>query len=69
MEGFLIGVFTSKMHAQSDLKKSARQAKGMGKTNPKSMSALLQESIFRAKIDGKSHVLGDIDFGSVWKGF
>ena len=54
--------FGPKMHAKSDLKKSARQAKSIGKTNTKSMSAPLQQSIFRAKIHEKSDVFWDIDF-------
>ena len=54
--------FGPKMHSKSDSKKSARQAKSIGKTNTKSMSALLQQSIFRAKIDEKSHVFWDVDF-------
>ena len=29
------------------------------------MSALLQQSVFKAKIDEKSHVFWDIDFGSI----
>ena len=61
------------MHAKSDLKKSARQAKSIGKTNTKSMSAPLQQSIFQAKIHEKSHVFWDIDFegilGGFWDGF
>ena len=48
--------FGSKMHAKSDPKKSARQAKSVEKTNTKSMSALLQQSMFRYKFDEKSHV-------------
>ena len=54
--------FGPKMHSKSDSKKSARQAKSIGKTNTKSMSALLQQSIFRAKFDEKSHVFWDVDF-------
>ena len=57
------------MHAKSDLKKSARQAKSIGKTNTKSMSAPLQQSIFRAKIHEKSHVFWDIDFEGILRGF
>ena len=61
------------MHAKSDLKKSARQAKSIGKTNTKSMSAPLQQSISRARIHEKSHVFWDIDFegilGRFWGGF
>ena len=33
------------------------------------MSALLQQSMFRAKIDEKSHVFWDIDFGWILGGF
>ena len=51
-----------KIHAESDLKKSVRQAESTVKTNTKSMSALLQQSIFRPKIDEKSHVFWDLDF-------
>ena len=65
--------FGPKIHSESHLKKSVRQAKNIVKTNRKSMSAVLQQSIFRAKIDEKSHVLGDIDFGWIlggfWEGF
>ena len=65
--------FGPKIHAESDLKKSVRQAKNTVKTNRKSMSALLQQSMFRAKIDEKSHVFWDIDFawilGGFWGGF
>ena len=61
------------MHSKSDSKKSARQAKSIGKTNTKSMLALLQQSIFRGKFDEKSHVFGNIDFewilGRFWKRF
>ena len=38
-----------KMHAESDLKKSARQAKSPVKTNTKSMLEPLQQSIFKQK--------------------
>ena len=41
--------FGAKMYAKSDLKKSVRQAKSIGKTNTKSMSAPLQQSIFEQK--------------------
>ena len=65
--------FRPKIHAESNLKKSVRQAKSIVKTNKKSMSALLQQSMFRAKIDEKSHVFWDIDFGWIlggfWEGF
>ena len=57
------------MDAKSDLKKSARQAKCIGKTNTKSMSALLQPSIFRAKIHEKLLVFRDIDFEGIFGGF
>ena len=55
--------FGPKMHAESDLKKSVRQAKNTVKTNRKSMSALLRRSIFLPKFNEKSHVFWDIDFG------
>ena len=65
--------FGPKMHSKSDSKKSARQAKSIGKTNTKSMLALLQQSIFRAKFDEKSNVFGNIDFewilGRFWERF
>ena len=61
--------FGPKMHAKSDLKKSVRQAKSIGKTDTKSMSALLRQKFFRTKIAEKSHVCWDIDFGSVLEGF
>ena len=53
------------MYAKSDLKKSVRQAKSIGKTNTKSMSGPLQQSIFRAKILEKSYVFGEADFGGI----
>ena len=61
--------FAPKIHANSDSKKSARQAKSIVKTNTKSMSALVQPSIFRAKINEKMHVFADIDFGGILEGF
>ena len=39
-----------KMHAKRDFKKSLRQAKSTVKTTIESMSALLQQCIFQAKI-------------------
>ena len=60
--------FGAKRHAKSDLKKSVRQAKSIGKTNTKSMSALLRQRLFRAKIDEKSYLRWDIDFGSFLEG-
>ena len=72
--GLVFGRFFGiKMHSKSDSKKSAQQAKSIGKTNTKSMSALLQQSIFRAKFDEKSHVFWDIAFewilGRFWECF
>ena len=68
--GLVFGRFSGpKIHAKSDLKKSVRQAKSIGKTNTKSMSALLRQRLFRAKIAEKSHVCWDIDFGGVLEGF
>ena len=61
--------FGPKIHAESDLKKSVQQAKNIVKTNRKLMSALLQQSMFRAKIDEKSHVFWDIDFAWILRGF
>ena len=61
--------FGPKIHAESDLKKSVRQAKNIVKTNRKSMSALLQQSMFRAKIDENLQVFWDIDFGWILNGF
>ena len=73
LEGFLVGFFLSNMHANSETKKSVRQAKSIGKTNTKSMLALLQQSIFRAKLAEKSHVFWDVGFewilGRFWKRF
>ena len=57
------------MHPKNDLKKSAQQAKSIGKTNTKSMSAPLQQSIFRIKIYEKSDVFWDIDFEGILGGF
>ena len=72
--GLVFGRFSGpKIHAKSDLKKSVRQAKSIGKTNTKSMSALLRQSLFRIKIAEKSHVCWNIVFRGVldgfWKGF
>ena len=61
--------FAPEIHANSDSKKSARQAKSTVKTNTKSMSALVQPSIFRTKIDAKSHVFWEVDFGGILRGF
>ena len=72
--------FGPKPYSKSDLKKSARQAKTIVKTNIKSMLAPLQKSIFRAKFNENQHVFWNIDFrgisdrfwrgfGSVWEGF
>ena len=57
------------MHAKGDSQKSSRQAKSIGKTNTKSMSALLQQDAFKAKIDEKMHVFWDIDFEGILDGF
>ena len=54
-------LFKPKMHKKSDVKKSVREPFCIGKTNTKSMSALLRQSIFSGKIDEKSHVFWDID--------
>ena len=66
-------IFWPKMDAKSDLKKSLRQAKSIGKTNTKSMSAFLRQNIFRAKIDEILHVFWNLDFerilGTFWEGF
>ena len=68
--GLVFGRFFGvKMRSKSDSKKSARQAKSIGKTNTKSMSALLQQSIFRARFDEKSHVFWDVDFDRILGGF
>ena len=61
--------FGPKIHAESDSKKSVQQAKNTVKTNRKLMSALLQQSMFRAKIDEKSHVFWNIDFEWILEGF
>ena len=61
--------FCPKMYAKSNLKKNVREPFCTVKTNTKSMLALLQQSIFRAKIDEKSHVFWDIDFNSFLGGF
>ena len=72
--GMVFGRFSGpKMHQKSDVTKSVREPFCIGKTNTKSMSALLQQSSFRAKIEEKSHVFWDLDFerilGRFWKGF
>ena len=65
--------FCPKMHAKSDLKKIVQEPFRTVKTNIKSMLAILQQSIFRAKIDEKSHVFWNLDFdrilGGFWEGF
>ena len=61
--------FGSKMCANSETKKSVRQAKNTVKTNAKLMSALAQQNIFRTKICEKLHVFRDIDFGRLLGGF
>ena len=61
--------FAPKVHEKTDVKKSVRQAKSIGKTNTKSMSALLRQRFFRAQIAEKLHVCWDIDFGGVLEGF
>ena len=61
--------FRPKIHAESDLKKSVRQAKNIVKTNRKSMSAVLRQSIFLPKFNEKSHVFWDIDFAWILEGF
>ena len=72
--GRIFGRFLGpKMYAKSNLKKRTREPFCIGKTNTKSMSAFLQQSIFRAKFDEKSHVFWNIDFerilGGFWEGF
>ena len=68
--GRVFGKFVrSKMHANSKTKKSDRQAKNIVKTNKKSMSAPLHQSMFQAKIDEKLYVFWDIDFGWILGGF
>ena len=57
------------MHAKSDLKKNARQAKSTVKYNTKSMSALLRNSVFQANINEKSHVFWKYDFEGILEGF
>ena len=65
--------FGAKKHAKSDLKKSVREPFRIGPANTKSMSALLRQRLFRAKITQKLHVFWDIDFkgilGRFWEGF
>ena len=61
--------FGPKMHAKSEWKKRSQQAKNMGKTNTKSMLALLQQWLSRIKMAEKSHVCWHIDFGGVLEGF
>jgi len=61
--------FGPKRHANSDLKRSVRQSKSTVKTNTKSMSALLRQRLFRAKINESSYVFWVIDFEGVLEGF
>ena len=52
--------FGPQMRSKSDSKKSARQAKSIGKTNTKSMLALLGQVQIGAKIHEKLHVFWDL---------
>ena len=61
--------FGSQIHAKSNMKKNVREPFCTVKTNTKSMSALLLQRLFEAKIDEKSHVCWNIDFGGVLEGF
>ena len=68
--GRVFGRFlASKMLANSDLKKSVREPFWLVKTNTESMSALLRQKVFRAKINEKSHVFWNLDFKWILKGF
>ena len=51
------------------MKKNVREPFRIVKTNTKSTSALLLQRLFEAKIDEKSHVCWNIDFGGVLEGF
>ena len=66
---FLDGFFGSQIHAKSNMKKNVREPFCTVKTNTKSMSALLLQRLFEAKIDEKSFVCWNIDFGGVLEGF
>ena len=57
------------MHANSETKKSVRQAKNTVKTNAKLMSAHVQQNIYRTKICEKSHVLGTLILEGFWEDF
>ena len=61
--------FGSKKHANSNSKKNVQEPFCIVKTNTKSMSALLLQRLIRAKIDEKSLVCWNIDFGGVLEGF
>ena len=61
--------FGPQIHAKSNLKKNVREPFCIVKTNTKSMSALLLQRLFEAKIDEKSFVSWNIAFGSVLEGF
>ena len=65
--------FGPQSHSKSNLKKNVREPFCTVKTNTKSMSALLLQRLFEAKIDEKSLVCWNIDFGGVlerfWEGF
>ena len=61
--------FGPQIHAKSNLKKNIREPFCIVKTNTKSMSALLLQRLFEAKIDEKSFVSWNIAFGSVLEGF
>ena len=68
--GMVFGRFSGpKMHQKSDVTKSVREPFCIGKTNTKSMSALLRQSIFSGKLDEKSYSFWDIDFNWILKGF
>ena len=51
------------------MKKNVREPFCTVKANTKSMSALLLQRLFEAKIDEKSFVCWNIDFGGVLEGF
>ena len=61
------------MHTKGDVQKNVLCPRNHSFNGSELMSASLQQSIFRAKIDKKSHACRDIDLGGVlggfWEGF
>ena len=61
--------FEPKMHTKGDVQKIVLCPRNHSFNGSELMSASLQQSIFRAKIDKKSHACRDIDFAGILEGF